>query len=405
MNYHNTLHYLFEQLPMFQQVGQKAFKVGLENIVALDNHLRNPHTRFKSIHIAGTNGKGSTAHGVASILQQAGFKVGLYTSPHYKDFRERIKINGTFISEEAVVAFVEANRSIIEKTQPSFFEWSTALAFYYFDKEAVDFAIIETGLGGGLDATNIITPILSIITNISLDHTHILGNTLEDIAAHKAGIIKRHKPVLIGKYQEAVAFTFLQKAKEQYSFLYYADQNHRYLPSSDLVGDYQKENIATILKATHILQTLNIPISDKHILEGLNNVIPNTNFIGRWQTLQDRPLVITDAAHNIAGLTTIFQQIQLMEYRQLHIVLGLIDKKEVEAIIDLLPSNAYYYIATPQNNRALTVEALLSKMKEKELLVQAFPSIPEALNIAKETAHQRDFIFVGGSSYVVAEVI
>lgn len=397
--------YTIEQLPMFQQVGLRAFKVGLDNMVALDNHLRNPHTRFKSIHIAGTNGKGSTAHGLASILQQAGFKVGLYTSPHYKDFRERIKINGTLIGEQAVTEFVEANRSFIENLQPSFFEWSTALAFYYFDKEQVDYAIIETGLGGGLDSTNIITPILSIITNISFDHTNILGNTLEDIAAHKAGIITRYKPVLIGKYQEEVASTFLQKAKSLYSPLYYADQDYRYLPSSDLVGDYQKENIATILKATNILQSLNIYISDKHILEGLNNVIPNTNFIGRWQKLQDEPLTITDAAHNITGLSTIFQQIQTMEYRQLHIVLGLIDKKEVEAIIDLLPINAYYYIAAPNNDRALKVEALLSKMKEKELLVQAFSSISEALDIAQETAHLKDFIFVGGSSYVVAEVI
>ncbi len=404
--YQDTIDYLFAQLPMFQRIGKKAFKKDLSNINALTTYLGKPHTLYPTIHIAGTNGKGSTAHGIASILQEAGYKVGLYTSPHYKDFRERIKINGTFISEEAIINFVEAHKDFFEnKVQPSFFEITVAMAFDYFAKEAVDYAVIETGLGGIYDSTNIITPILSVITNISFDHMHILGNTLPKIASSKAGIIKPNVPVVIGKYQPEVMPVFLEKANECNSRLFVADQKQAILPKSDLVGPYQHENIATILKAADILQLEGLPISDQNILAGLENVIANTRMMGRWQTLQKEPLVITDSAHNIAGFQHVVDKIRAMDYRQLHIVFGVVKDKDVEALLELLPKNAYYYLCCPNLPRGLNAQLLQEKMQPFGFETQVFDSVEQALNIAIETAHKEDFIYVGGSTFVVAEVI
>ena len=403
MNYTQTLDYLFGRLPIYQRIGAAAYKADIGNIVTATKHLKNPHTQFKTIHIAGTNGKGSTAHMLASILQESGKKVGLYTSPHLKDFRERIKINGEMIAQKDVVSFVKENQKKFEKMELSFFEFTVAMAFDYFAKQKVDIAIIETGLGGRLDSTNIIKPELAIITNISLDHTHLLGNTIEKIATEKAGIIKNKTPVIIGRKQKETTSIFKNISKEKNANLIYASSQKEY--ASDLKGEYQKENINTALTAIKQLKKQGWVISEDDIEHGLLKIADNTQLLGRWQILSSNPQIICDTAHNEEGIKEIAKQLSNSKYKQLHIVFGTVNDKNLDVILDDLPKDAEYYFCNANIVRAMNAKDLKQKAAIHQLKGRIFPSVKEALKCAKDNANPKDLIFVGGSTFVVAEVV
>jgi dihydrofolate synthase/folylpolyglutamate synthase len=403
MNYTQTLDYLFSSLPIYQRIGAAAYKAHIGNIVTATKHLNNPHTQFKSIHIAGTNGKGSTAHMIASILQESGIKAGLYTSPHLKDFRERIKINGEMITQKQVVTFVKKNQVFFEKIKLSFFEFTVAMAFDYFAKQKVDIAIIETGLGGRLDSTNIINPELAIITNISFDHTNLLGDTIEKIAREKAGIIKNETPVIIGRRQKETASIFRNIAKEKNADIIYATQHNGY--ASDLKGEYQKENINTVITAIKQLQKQGWEITEDDIEHGLLKIVANTQLLGRWQTLSSNPQIICDTAHNEDGIKEIAKQLSNTKYEQLHIIFGTVEDKNLDTMLTYLPKNAKYYFCNANIVRAMNAEELKQKAAKHQLKGRIFASVREALKCAKVNANPKDLIFVGGSTFVVAEVV
>ena len=398
MNYKDSLKYLFSQLPMYQRTGAAAYKKDIGNIIEACNFLDNPHKKFKSIHIAGTNGKGSTAHLISSILQEAGFKTGLYTSPHLKDFRERIKINGVKISENDVISFVTTNKKNFEKINMSFFEYTVALAFDHFAKEKVDIAIIETGLGGRLDSTNIISPEISVITNIGYDHMNLLGNTLEQIAIEKAGIVKEKTPVLIGRKQIETETVFEEKASQKNTSVFYAKQNEVKFN----VPNYQKENINTCISAIKILDW---KISNQEINDGIKNVNQNTGLRGRWETLSKNPKIICDTGHNVDGISNIINQLKQIKFNKLHIVFGTVNDKKINDILNLLPKDAKYYFCKAKIDRALNADKLKSIANEYKLIGESFESVEKALLNAKNNAKKEDLIFIGGSTFVVAEVI
>lgn len=402
MNYQETLNWMFAQLPMYQKVGKTAFKKDLTNILAFSKALAHPEKKFKSIHVGGTNGKGSTSHMLASILQEAGYKVGLYTSPHLKNFTERIRINGDEIPKEKVTTFIAKHKTFLETQKLSFFEMTVGLAFDYFANENVDIAIIEVGLGGRLDSTNIITPEISVITNIGLDHTQFLGETLPEIAFEKAGIIKENIPVIIGEKQEEVAQVFLQKAQETNSPLYYASESSEKF-ATDLLGDYQQKNTKT---AVLTIQNLSgFKVTTAQIQKGLMKVVENTNLKGRWQILQETPKVICDTAHNKEGLSVVLAQLKKEKYKQLHMVLGVVADKKLEDILPLLPKAATYYFCKPNIPRGLSEQELQTKAKKINLIGKKYASVKNAYDNALMSANQQDIIYVGGSTFVVAEII
>ena len=404
MTYQETTAWLFSQLPMFQMQGASAYKKDLTNTLLLVEHLQHPESKFKSIHVAGTNGKGSTSSMIASILQEAGYKVGLYTSPHLKDFRERIRINGEMISEDFVVDFVAQNKSFFEANQLSFFEMTVGLAFDYFAKEQVDVAVIEVGMGGRLDSTNVITPLVSVITNIGFDHTQFLGDTLPKIAAEKAGIIKSNIPVVIGEYSEETKLVFTAKAKLENAPIYFAQDNPEVTFECALLGDYQVHNKKSVLQAIELLQS-QFDIDEKHIKLGLKNVIQNTGLLGRWQILKQKPFAVCDTAHNSHGLKIVLNQIQKHRFETLHIVLGVVNDKDLDSILPLFPKNAKYYFCKPNVPRGLDAEILKQKAIDFGLLGKVFDSVSEAYVNAIEMASKSDFIYVGGSTFVVAEIV
>lgn len=405
MNYQQTLSWLFSQLPMYQRDGKAAYKADLSNTLALDNYLGNPHKNYPTIHIAGTNGKGSTCHMIASVLQEAGYKVGLYTSPHLKDFRERIKVNGNPCSKEFVVNFIDLHRPFFESHRLSFFEMTVGMAFEYFKEEQVDVAVIETGLGGRLDSTNIITPIITGITNIDKDHTAILGNTLTKIAGEKAGIIKSQVPIVIGEQRGFLKSRFRESAHKKDASLFYIDQRSKALPT-DLKGDYQKANARMAAKIIEVLnQRELLHVSEKSLRQGLLNVTQNTQLRGRYEVLGQQPKIVCDTAHNTAGIQLLIAQVQKESYRDLHIVMGVVNDKEVSAVLSLMPQKAYFYISTPDIPRGMKVEVLSEFMKKEGLQHTVYKSIPAALEAAKIHTAPEDFILITGSTFVVAEVI
>ena len=405
MNYDETINWMFQQLPMYQNKGKAAYKEDLSNTLLLSRHLGEPQEHFKSIHVAGTNGKGSTSHMLASVLQEAGYKVGLYTSPHLKDFRERIRINGKVISKQFVIGFIKRNRPFFKANHLSFFEMTVGMAFNYFAKKKIDIAVIEVGLGGRLDSTNIITPELSIITNIGFDHMQFLGDTIEKIALEKAGIIKNNIPVVIGQTQQEIEGVFKEKAKSCDSKIYFADQLVDEWFESDLKGNYQTHNIKTAIQSVKLLQKSGYKISERQLKRGLLNVSNNTGLQGRWQVLQQSPKIICDTAHNKEGLTYVMKQLQSETFKELHIVFGVVNDKELNSIIPLLPVNAKYYYCKPNVNRGLDVKKLKSVFNKNDLAGKAYHSVEDALNAAKSHAEKEDLIYVGGSTFVVAEVV
>ncbi|MDB9732797.1 bifunctional folylpolyglutamate synthase/dihydrofolate synthase [Polaribacter sp.] len=402
MTYKEILDWMFVQLPMYQNDGSSAFKKDLTNILALSKELGFPEQKFKSIHVGGTNGKGSTSHMLASILQEAGYKVGLYTSPHLKNFTERIRINGVEISEEKVSAFINGNKDFLEQQKMSFFEMTVGLAFDYFASEKVDMAIIEVGLGGRLDSTNNITPEVAVITNIGLDHTQFLGETLPEIAFEKAGIIKKNIPVVIGEEQAAVKSVFITKAAKECAPIYFAsDTTESY--RSDLLGDYQTKNSKTAVAAIKILK--GYQVSKENIKNGLLNVVKNTNLKGRWQVLQEHPKIICDTAHNKEGLAIVLNQLKKQPFKKLHIVLGFVADKKLETMLPLFPSSASYYFCKPAISRGLSEAVLEANAKKFNLVGKKYSSVKLALKSALLNANQQDIIYVGGSTFVVAEII
>ncbi len=424
MTYQETIEYLFNSTPVFEHVGASAYKEGLETTKALDEHFCHPHTRFLTIHVAGTNGKGSCSHTLAAILQAEGYKVGLYTSPHLVDFRERIKVNGKMISEQEVIDFVEQERDFFEPLHPSFFELTTALAFKYFAEQKVDIAIIEVGLGGRLDCTNIITPILSIITNISLDHTQFLGNTLEAIAAEKAGIIKHGIPVVIGEAVPETQIVFKTKAQKEDALIVFAEDIPAILSShphpdgdityqtrffgditGELGGSYQEKNANTVLTAAMQLYNKGIIKNCDSVAKGFANVCEKTGLMGRWQKLQTNPLAICDTGHNAGGWTYLSQQINRQECKQKRIVFGMVDDKDLHTVMSMLPDDAIYYWTQPSTHRAFPAEKVAETADDYNLCGKVYPSVLEAYHAALHDAAQSDFIFVGGSSYVVADLL
>lgn len=424
MNYQETLDYLFNVTPLFQNIGKDAYKEGLDNTIILDNHFNNPHKKFRTIHIAGTNGKGSCSHTIAAILQSAGYKTGLYTSPHLIDFSERIKVNGEPVEKEFVIDFVKQNKDFFEPLHPSFFELTTAMAFLYFAEKKVDVAVIEVGLGGRLDCTNIITPDLSIITNISFDHTQFLGNTLKDIAKEKAGIIKEKKPVIIGEYTPETKTVFEDKAKSTNSDIIFAEdnklingykqtENGLLLYKSDKIKDlygelnglYQVKNTNTILNAVYKLIELGYNIDETNIKNGFRNVCHLTGLMGRWQKLEENPTIICDTGHNIGGMKYIVEQLSRMKYDKLHIIIGMVNDKDISGVISLLPKNAKYYFTQASVKRALPAEKVKEIANNHGLKGEAYSSVEKALTIAKNNAKENDLIFIGGSTFIVADLI
>jgi dihydrofolate synthase/folylpolyglutamate synthase len=405
MTYQDTVSWMFKQLPMFQNQGKAAYKSDLTNTVLLVNHLKNPQHHFNSIHVAGTNGKGSTSHMLASIFQEAGYKVGLYTSPHLKDFRERIKINGKDLSKQFVIGFIKKNKTFFESNQLSFFEMTVGMAFDYFAKQKVDIAIIEVGMGGRLDSTNIITPLVSVITNIGLDHMQFLGNSIEAIAHEKGGIIKSRIPVVIGETHEKTEKIFKAIAKKNDSDISFADVSVKELYVSDLKGNYQKHNIKTVIQSLIKLPKNKFKITQKHIKAGLQNVVKNTGLRGRWETLQIQPKIICDTAHNKEGIAYAMEQLMEEDYQKLHIVFGVVNDKDVNSILPVMPKQATYYFCKPTIERGLDAEKLKTLFISEGFLGQAFSSVNEAFNKAKQLATRDDLIYVGGSTFVVAEII
>ncbi|WP_028892751.1 folylpolyglutamate synthase/dihydrofolate synthase family protein [Tenacibaculum sp. 47A_GOM-205m] len=402
MTYQEVLDWMFAQLPMYQRQGKAAFKKDLTNIIALSEELGNPHKKFKTIHVGGTNGKGSTSHMVASILQEAGYKVGLYTSPHLKNFTERIRVNGEEISREAVIDFIESNKFFLENQGLSFFEMTVGMAFEEFANQKVDIAVIEVGLGGRLDSTNIITPEVSVITNIGLDHTQFLGETLPEIAFEKAGIIKYGVPVVIGEHQKETESVFTAKAEECKAPIVFASDNPKNY-TTDLLGDYQKNNVTTAVTA--IQQLKGFSISEENIKNGLLKVVKNTNLKGRWQVLQNNPKVICDTAHNKEGLFYTLKQLKKENYKQLHMVLGVVSDKNLSEILPMFPKNAMYYFCKPNIPRGLSADELNEQAKEFGLVGEVFDSVSQALEKSKENAVKEDVIYIGGSTFVVAEIL
>jgi len=435
MNYQATIDYLYNQLPMFSRTGSSAIKKGLDNTLQLCALLDNPQQKFKSIHVGGTNGKGSTSHMLAAILQTAGYKTGLYTSPHLRDFRERIRVDGQMISEQAVIDFVARHQTDFERIEPSFFEMTVGLAFDCFARAAVDIAIIEVGLGGRLDSTNVITPLLSIITNIGWDHMNVLGNTLPLIAAEKAGIIKPNVPVVIGEYQLEVADVFKQKAKAESAPIKFASEEllveeesgienqeaglrkvvvyrkdgppvlaDRHL-ALDLTGSYQLKNLKTVLIAVDELRTQGFNISDEHIATALEQVRTLTGLNGRWHTLSEYPLTICDTGHNPDGIAEVLQNIASIPYRQLHFVIGMVNDKDSSKVLSMLPKNAIYYFCRPDIPRGLDAGELQQQAAAFSLKGEIYPSVKDALKAAQAKATDADLVFAGGSTFVVAEIV
>ena len=406
MNYQETVNWMFEQLPMYQTQGASAYRKDLTNTILLAKYLGNPEKNLKCIHVAGTNGKGSTSHLLASILQESGYKVGLYTSPHLKDFRERIKVNGVEISKEFVTSFIAQHQAFFTSHNLSFFEMTVGLAFEYFKQIQIDIAIIEVGMGGRLDSTNIITPLVSVITNIGYDHMQFLGTTLESIATEKAGIIKKKIPVVIGQYTAETRAVFEKKAAKNEALLFFASDEITYDYASPLLGNYQSFNKKTALKTISVLQSLKLfQIAEDNIKSGFLNVVQNTGLQGRWQKLQENPVVICDTAHNLDGLKIVIPQIINQEFNQLHIVLGLVNDKKLEEILPLFPKNAIYYFCTPNIPRGLSVALLHEKARTFNLNGKVYTSVSAAYEAAKKGALRDDFIFVGGSTFVVAEIL
>ena len=405
MSYQKILSYLFEQLPLYQRIGKAAYKSDLSNTNALCKVLNHPENKFKSIHIAGTNGKGSTSHILASILQEAGYRVGLYTSPHLKDFRERIKINGEMIAKNEVVAFVEKYKSDFEPINLSFFEWTVGLAFHYFAHQKVDVVVLETGLGGRLDSTNVVLPELSVITNIGLDHTQFLGNTFKKIALEKAGIIKPNVPVVIGETQAETQSIFETKAKALNSPIQFADNATSKTLKTDLKGNYQQKNVTTSIAAINCLIDRGWHISANNIAEGLQNVVKNTGLLGRWQVLSKKPLTICDTAHNEAGIKELVGQLSDTPHHHLHMVFGAVNDKSVDKVLELLPKKASYYFCAAKIPRAMAVEELVEIANQKGLKGISCFSVKNALALAQQSAKKDDLIFIGGSTFVVAEVV
>jgi dihydrofolate synthase/folylpolyglutamate synthase len=408
MNYKETVEFLYSKLPYFTREGKSAIKKDLTNTIKLCEVLNNPHLSFKTIHIAGTNGKGSVSNMLSAVLQNNGYKTGLYTSPHLKDFRERIRIDGEMITEEYVVDFVDRIKPHIETIQPSFFEITVALCFDYFAQNKLDVAIIETGLGGRLDSTNIISPLLSIITNIGYDHMDLLGNTLPLIAYEKAGIIKNNTPVVIGETIAETKPVFLQKAKQQNAEIYFADETlnpHSVKGTFDLNGDYQVKNRNTVFKSLEILSQLGFNFDSTKTMEALQNVKTLTGFKGRWEVLNQEPKTIADTGHNIDGINFIVNQLKSEPYHELHMVIGMVKDKDRTAILKLLPKEAIYYFCCPNIPRGLDAKTLEQEAKELGLNGTSHPSVEAALNSAKNKAQNTDLIFIGGSTFVVAEII
>ena len=428
MNYQETLDWMFNKLPMYQSIGGVAYKAGLDNIIALLGHLGNPHHNFKSVHVAGTNGKGSTSHMLASIFQEAGYKTGLYTSPHLRDFRERIRINGEMIPEEHVIGFIDKNKAQFEKMELSFFEMTTGMAFDYFSSEKVDIAIIEVGMGGRLDSTNLITPEVSVITNIGLDHVQFLGDTLEKIAGEKAGIIKEGIPVVIGETQTETHQVFEDKAKECHSPIYFADQifdcdkihiesqtqqkydiwknNELYLEACEipLMGNYQKKNLTTVICAADLLRK-KFDLSDDDIRSGIANVIRNTHLMGRWQILGQDPLTIADTGHNVDGIREVVSQLAEMTYNKLHFVIGMVNDKDIDHVLQLLPHSCEYYFCKADIPRGLDAKILAEKAFDLGLRGKVYNSVRDAYLSALNDASFDDIVFIGGSNFIVAEVV
>ncbi|WP_299675128.1 folylpolyglutamate synthase/dihydrofolate synthase family protein [uncultured Tenacibaculum sp.] len=403
MTYEETVNWMFNQLPMYQSQGKTAYKEDLSNIIKLSNHLGNPENKFKSIHVGGTNGKGSTSHMIASILQEAGYKVGLYTSPHLKSFTERIRINGKEIQEHNVVDFITKNKSFFEENQLSFFEMTVGMAFEYFSEENVDIAVVEVGLGGRLDSTNIITPEVSVITNIGLDHVQILGDTVQKIAVEKAGIIKKGIPVVIGERDEDTENVFINKVQELSSEIVFASDNKGISFETDLLGSYQKKNIKTAVTA--ITKLSSFRVNEEHIQKGLSNVVCNTNLKGRWQVLQESPKVICDTAHNKEGLQYVLKQLQEEDYGTLHIVLGVVSDKNLEEILPMFPTQATYYFCKPNIPRGLSEKKLSEEAKKYNLEGEVFNSVQSAYNESLILSSVKDLIYVGGSTFTVAEIL
>ena len=428
MNYSDTTNWMFNKFPMYQKIGAKAYKPDLGNITELLDFLGNPQNNFKTVHVAGTNGKGTVSHTLASIFQECGYKTGLYTSPHLLDFRERIRINGQMIPEQNVIDFIGNNKEKFEEMQLSFFEMATGMAFDYFAKEKVDIAIIEVGLGGRLDSTNVIKPELSVITNISLDHVSMLGNTLAEIAVEKAGIIKPNTPVVIGETQPETKDVFIKKAEECKAPIYFADQivdcdkvhiesldyqkfdiwkdNELYIEAVEfpLLGYYQKKNLATVICAVEVLKN-KFNIDKKDIVNGLEFVVKNTNLMGRWQILSRQPLVIADTGHNVGGIKEIVMQLSDMSFRKLHFVLGCVNDKDIDGILHLLPHYAEYYFCKADIPRGLDANILAEKAAEAGLRGNVYESVQQAYNSALNNARFEDVVFIGGSNFTVAEVI
>lgn len=428
MNYQETLDWMFNQLPMYQMIGGAAYKANLDNALALTQMLGNPHRNFKSVHVAGTNGKGSTSHLLASIFQEAGYKTGLYTSPHLRDFRERIRVNGEMIPEECVISFIQQHKNAFEQMQMSFFEMTVGLAFDYFSKEQVDIAIVEVGMGGRLDATNVITPELSVITNIGLDHVQFLGDTLEKIAGEKAGIIKPNIPVVIGETQAETQQVFEQKAQECHSPIWFADQtfdcdkvhiesvykqlfdiwkeDRLYMEAIEipLMGNYQSKNLTTVMCAIDLLRK-SFNITDDDIRNGVANVIRNTHLMGRWQILSDDPLTIADTGHNVDGIREVVKQLAEMSYQKLHFVLGMVSDKDIDHVLQLLPRHAEYYFCKADIPRGLDANLLAQKAFDLGLRGKVYDSVRDAYRSAVNAALFDDVVFVGGSNFIVAEVV
>lgn len=424
MNYSETLTYLYNSAPLFQHIGKDAYKEGLTNTHLLDEHFGHPHHNFRTIHVAGTNGKGSCSHTIAAVLQAAGYKTGLYTSPHLIDFRERIRVNGQPISQEFVVDFVEQHRAFFEPLHPSFFELTTAMAFLYFAQEKVDVAVIEVGLGGRLDCTNIIRPDLCVITNISFDHVQFLGNTLAKIATEKAGIIKPQTPVVIGETTPETKPVFLQKATEMQAPIHFAEEEqfvqqveytkdghclYQTTNYPDLRGELggfcQEKNTNTILSALQCLQQAGYHINESHIREGFANVCKLTGLMGRWQRLEEHPTIICDTGHNVGGISYITKQLAIQKYDKLHLVIGMVNDKDISGVLKLLPSEASYYFTQASVQRALPAGKVKELAQTFNLHGEAYPDVKSALIAAKEKAAPEDLIFIGGSSFIVADLL
>lgn len=424
MTYQEAIDYLYSQAPLFQNVGQGAYKEGLSNTIALDNHFGHPHKKYATIHVAGTNGKGSCSHLIASILQEAGYKVGLYTSPHLLDFRERIKVNGVMIDEKEVIEFIETERSFFEPLHPSFFEVVTAMAFHHFAVQKVDVAVIEVGLGGRLDCTNIISPQLCVITNISYDHTNLLGNTLQKIAKEKAGIMKPGVPTVIGEYTKSTLSVFIDKANEVGCPVFFAPDNPEIRYSRhclnggiqfrtqhygnvycDLGGIYQKKNANTILNATPIIQQTFKFVTIQNVLDGFAHVKENTGLMGRWQILNQRPTVVCDTGHNVGGFKYLTQQLKQQQCKTMRIVIGMVNDKDINGVLKLLPKHAVYYFCQASVARAMSHKKIKTIAQEHELQGMSYPSVADAYRNALVESEPEDFIYVGGSTFVVADLL